>query len=147
MKKRKPFYNVGDILQILTSGCQTEANYEDKLALVLNVLEGHLDEKHRNHRQPHYELQVFNYTGTSEWVNPQWPCPYEEIGGDPKRVIARQSDLRKLKERKCKKCKVKLDVDWWMTRCPPCNKENCKQVVIDNEARYAKQRKQPKEEV
>ena len=137
MKKRKPFYNIGDMVQIMTSGCQTQDNYRFKIALVLDVIERSL--------QPYYEVRVLDYTGTSEWVHPDWSCPYEELNSDPSHIIIRQSDLRKLKVRKCKNCKVELDMDWGWARCPTCNDEHFRQVEIDNQIRYAKQRKQHKE--
>jgi hypothetical protein len=138
MKKRKPFYNTGDMVQITTSGCQTEDNYCLKIALVLDVIE---------RSKPYYEVRVLDYTGTSEWVHPGWDCPYEELNNDPSHIIIRQSHLRKLKVRKCKDCKVELGMDWTWARCPSCNEKHLRQVEIDNEIRYAKQRKQHKETI
>ena len=95
MKKRKPFYSIGELVQIRTSGCQTEDNYVDKIALVLNVIEKYHT---MSKPQPHYELSVLNYTGTSDWVHPSWDCPYEEINENPSHIIIRQSDLKRMKK-------------------------------------------------
>lgn len=97
MKKRKPFYTIGELIQIRTSGCQTEDNYYNKIALVLKVFEQY---QTKGKPQPHYELKVLNYTGTSDWVNPDWDHPYKEINGDPSHIIIRQSDLQRMKKQK-----------------------------------------------
>jgi len=90
MKKRKPFYNVGDLLQTRNMWCQTEYDYKNKLCLVVKVFQ--------KKGKSMYEVKIVNYE--------HFPCPhigvfydppFETVNDDRSHIILGQHKLRKEK--------------------------------------------------
>lgn len=123
MKKRKPFYQPGDLVQIRDVGCNTSWKMLNKTALVLKVYsEGHDDFIRYYGDKPIYDVQVFDVTPDDGFNHPSGHGPSKFIEGRHDRLRIRQCDLRKFKKFiKCKDCGQKFkNQTTWACYCKKC---------------------------
>jgi hypothetical protein len=126
MKKRKPFYQIGDLVQIRDIGSNTSWKMLNKMALVLKVYpEGHEDFIRYYGNKPIYDVHVFDASPDDGFSNPSGWGSSKFLDERCDRLRIRQSDLRKFKKLvKCRECGQKFkNQTTWACLCESCNDE------------------------
>ena len=123
MKKRKPFYEVGDLVQIRDCGSNTSWQMCNKLALVLKVHpKGHVDFIRYYGNKPVYDVQVLEASPDDGFDHPSGWGASKFLDERHDKLRIRQSDLRKCQKFvKCRECGCKFtNQTTWANLCKAC---------------------------